>query len=63
MKSKKEIKILAQKIADLELNYTQKPNPDFLKRMEELINKISLEEFYQLDKEIQKILKTKVKNN
>lgn len=59
MKNKKEIKILAQKIADLELKYTQNPNPDFLKRMEELINKISLEDFYQLDKEIQKILKNK----
>ena len=62
MKTKKEIKLLAQKIADLELNYTQNPNPDFLKKMEELINKISLEEFYQLDKEIQKILKNKGQN-
>ena len=63
MKSKKEIKIIAQKIADIELSLRESYNPDLLEDIKNLIYDCPIEEMDLLDQEIKKILRSKDKRD
>lgn len=60
MKRREEIKLIAQKLANLELAYQKFKKPEILKNMWDLIDTISIEDLDYLDQEIQKILKVKI---
>ena len=60
MKKREEIKLIAQKLANLELAYQKFKKPEILKNMQDLIDTISIEDLDYLDQEIQKILKVKI---
>ena len=59
MKNTEEIKILAKKIADIELDYKKSYNRNLMIEVKNLIDDCSIEELDLLDDEIKKILKDK----